>query len=84
MQALRGVDLRIDGMDQDDFVLIPLRTLQRPIAGNTDVNAIYVSAQDGVCTAKIKQDIEQLIRERRHITSGKDDDFHRQRLGRTG
>lgn len=64
------------GMDQDDFVLIPLRTLQRRIAGNTDVNAIYVSAQDGISTAKVKQDIQRLMRERRHITSGKDDDFH--------
>ena len=50
--------------------------LQRRLVGNTDVNAIYVSAQDGVATAKVKQDIERLMRERRHISSGKDDDFH--------
>ena len=64
------------GMDQDDIVLIPLHALQRRIAGNTDVNAIYMSAQDGVSTAKVKQDIEGLMRERRHITLGEDDDFH--------
>ncbi len=63
------------GNDQDDFVLIPLHTLQRRITGNTDISAIYVSAEDGVSTTKIKEDIEQLLRERRHIGSSQDDDF---------
>jgi len=63
------------GNDQDDFILIPLHTLQRRIAGNTDVSAIYVSAKDGVSTTKIKEDIERLLRERRHIASGEADDF---------
>ncbi|MDO9567716.1 MAG: ABC transporter permease [Candidatus Desulfaltia sp.] len=64
------------GTDQDDFVLIPLRMLQRRIAGNSDVSRILVSAQDGVSTKKVEQDIEQLMRQRRHILPGKDDDFH--------
>jgi putative ABC transport system permease protein len=63
------------GTDQDDFVLIPLRTFQRRIAGNTDVDRIYVSARDGVSTKKVQRDIEALMRERRHIVPG-DDDFH--------
>ncbi len=63
------------GNDQDDFILIPLHTLQRRITGNTDINAIYVSAKDGVSTSKVKEDIERLMRERRHITAGEDDDF---------
>ena len=64
------------GMDQDDFVLVPLRMLQRRIAGNTDVSAISISAKDGISTEKIEQDIERLMRERRRILPGKDDDFH--------
>jgi putative ABC transport system permease protein len=64
------------GADQDDLVLIPLRAFQRRIAGNTDVSVIYVSARDGVSTEKVKQGIERLMRERRHITSGKEDDFN--------
>jgi putative ABC transport system permease protein len=64
------------GRDEDDFVLIPLRTLQRRIAGNTDVTAILVSARDGVSTEKVERDIERLMRERRHILRGQDDDFH--------
>jgi putative ABC transport system permease protein len=64
------------GTDQDDFVLIPLRTLQRRIAGNIDVGRIYVSAEDGVSTKKVEQDIERLMRERRRIARGQEDDFH--------
>jgi putative ABC transport system permease protein len=63
------------GTDLDDFVLIPLRTLHRRIAGNTDVRAIFVSAKEGVSTQKIEEDIIRLLRERRNILPGKEDDF---------
>jgi putative ABC transport system permease protein len=63
------------GTDQDDIVLIPLRTFQRRLAGNTDINRIMVSAKNGVDTARVQADIERLLRERRNITAGKDDDF---------
>jgi len=61
------------GMDQDDFVMVPLRMYWRRIAGNQDVDYVYISARDGVETSKVKKDIENLMRERRHIT-GKDED----------
>ena len=64
------------GSDQDDFVLIPLRTFQRRIAGDTDVRTIYVSAKDGVSTEKVKADIERLMRERRRVVRGGEDDFN--------
>jgi putative ABC transport system permease protein len=64
------------GRDQDDMVIVPLRTFQRRIAGNNDVSALYVSAQDDISTTAIKQDIEALIRERRRIAPSGDDDFH--------
>ncbi|MGE0079826.1 MAG: ABC transporter permease [Thiohalomonadaceae bacterium] len=63
------------GMDQDDAVIIPLRTYWRRIAGNQDVRNIQVSAKDGVSTAKVKKDVEQLLRERRRIAPGGDDNF---------
>jgi len=63
------------GKDQDDFVLIPIKTFQRRIAGNTDVSVIYVSAQDSETTEKVQESIERLMRERRHINEGEDDDF---------
>lgn len=64
------------GTDRDDFVLIPLRAFQRRIAGDTDVSGILVSAQEGVSTEKVKSDIERLMRERRNISEGQDDDFY--------
>jgi putative ABC transport system permease protein len=64
------------GQDQDDIVLVPLRMLQRRVAGNVDVSMISVSARDGVSTQKVQQDIERLLRERRRIRPGKEDDFH--------
>ncbi|HZP21655.1 MAG TPA: ABC transporter permease [Bauldia sp.] len=63
------------GMDQDDIIVVPLRTFQRRIAGNTDVAFINVSAQNGASTAKVKKDVELLLRERRRIGEGDEDDF---------
>ena len=55
------------GTDQDDLVLIPLRTFQRRIAGNQDMAMIQVSVQDGESTEEAQRDIERLLRERRRI-----------------
>jgi putative ABC transport system permease protein len=63
------------GTDQDDVILVPLRMFQRRIAGNTDISTIYVSADENVDTAKVQADIERLLRERRGIAAGKEDDF---------
>jgi putative ABC transport system permease protein len=35
------------GNDQDDTVVVPLRTLQRRVTGNTRVNTLLVSMKDG-------------------------------------
>ena len=64
------------GHDQDDFLIAPLRMFHRRIAGNTDVGIIYVSARDGVSTEKVSAAIVRLMRERRRIAPGKDDDFN--------
>ncbi len=64
------------GTDQDDLVLLPLRTFQRRISGNQDVQLIQVSVQEGASTQKVQSDIERLLRERRHITGSKEDDFN--------
>jgi putative ABC transport system permease protein len=63
------------GGDQDDVILMPLRTYQRRISGNTDVSQIYISARDDVDTSKVQSDTEWLLRERRNIASGDEDDF---------
>lgn len=63
------------GSDQDDVVFMPIRAYQRRIAGNTDVNRIYVAARDGVETSRVQADVEALMRERRRIGPGEEDDF---------
>jgi putative ABC transport system permease protein len=63
------------GMDQDDFILMPLSAFQRRVAGNKDVGAIAVSAVSETETAKAKLQIEMLMRERRKIAPGEADNF---------
>jgi putative ABC transport system permease protein len=63
-------------MDEDDFLLIPIPTFQRRVAGSTDVGSILVSARDGFSTDKVKKDIERLMRERRRVPSAKENNFH--------
>ncbi len=63
------------GTDQDDIVIMPIRAFHRRMAGNTDISRILVSAKDNVDTSKVQADIERLLRERRNITPGKEDDF---------
>ena len=63
------------GTDQDDLVLLPLRTFQRRIAGNQYIGLIQVSVQEGASIEKVQRDIEQLLRKRRHISPLEDDDF---------
>jgi len=64
------------GTDQDDLVVVPLRTFQRRIAGNEDVSIIQISAKDGVSTERVKQEIGRLLRTRRHLSANQDDDFN--------
>ncbi|MDZ7872743.1 MAG: ABC transporter permease [Rhizobium sp.] len=63
------------GSDQDDVVMMPLKVFQRRIGGSTDISSIMLSAEDGVSTAKVQADVERLLRERRKIIAGRDDDF---------
>ncbi|WP_137131204.1 ABC transporter permease [Rhizobium sp. FY34] len=63
------------GDDQDDTILMPLKLHQRRIGGTTTIASITLSAEDGVSTAKVQADVENLLRERRRIAIGRDDDF---------
>ena len=64
------------GTDQDDFVILPIRTFQRRVAGNTDVGTIYAAIRPGIDTERAKGEIERLMRERRRIGPGEEDDFN--------
>jgi putative ABC transport system permease protein len=64
------------GQDQDDMLVVPIRGFQRRIAGNRDVNTIYITAQSSDLIDKIKQDVEALMRQRRHISANEEDNFY--------
>lgn len=63
------------GVDQDDIVVMPLRAYQRRLAGNADIGRLMVSVDDDGDTEKVRDDIVRLLRERRGILPGRDDDF---------
>ena len=63
------------GTDQDDLILVPLRTFQRRIAGNQDVALIQVSMRDDASAKQVEQEITRLLRKRRHLSAAEDDDF---------
>jgi putative ABC transport system permease protein len=63
------------GSDQDDTVIMPLRTVQRRLAGSQDVNRIMVSVRDDASIDGAKAGMTSLLRERRKIGETEDDDF---------
>ena len=64
------------GNDQDDVVLVPIKTLQRRITGNTRVNTLLVSMQEGSDGKRVTAGITQLLRERRKLASTDEDNFN--------
>lgn len=63
------------GSDQDDVVLVPLRTLQRRVVGNQEVRLIQLSVIDDSATVRVRADLERLLRERRHLARIEDNNF---------
>ena len=47
------------GPDQDDIIIIPLRTFQRRIAGNRDIALIQLSVATESAIDRVKSDIER-------------------------
>jgi len=64
------------GNDQDDVVLVPIKTLQRRITGNTRVNTLLVSMADGSDANRVKASLTDLLRERRKLSSTDEDNFN--------
>lgn len=64
------------GYDQDDIVLMPIKTVQRRLTGLTRIYTILVSLNDGSDGAHVAASINKLLRERRKLTEGEDDNFN--------
>jgi putative ABC transport system permease protein len=63
------------GQDQDDIVVMPIRTVQRRLAGNTNVGTIWIATERAGDMPKVKADLTRLMRERRHLARNTPDDF---------
>jgi len=64
------------GMDQDDTVLMPLRTAQRRLTGNLDISTLMISVKDGVSSSRVIPQIRSLMRERRKLAENDEDNFN--------
>jgi len=63
------------GNDQDNTVVMPLRTYQRRLAGNTRIPTIYISAATAEDIPAVTASTEQILREVRRVGPDKDDTF---------
>ncbi len=64
------------GNDQDDLVLLPIKTLQRRITGNTRVNTLLVSMTDGSDPTRVTNSLTQLLRELRKLADTDENNFN--------
>jgi putative ABC transport system permease protein len=64
------------GMDQDDTILMPLRTVQRRVTGRTTINTLLVSLKDGADSSRVTLELTQLLRERRKLGENDDNNFN--------
>jgi putative ABC transport system permease protein len=69
------------GTDQDDLVLVPIKTARSRVLGtasaarNRTVGTIWVKAADGLDTRVVEEQVRSLLRQRHRIQAGADDDF---------
>jgi putative ABC transport system permease protein len=69
----------LNGQDQDDFLLLPLTTAQRRLAGTPfpgSVGSFVVEAIDPARKAHAQQEIRSLLRQRHRLAEGTEDDFN--------
>nr|WP_208417548.1 ABC transporter permease [Sphingopyxis panaciterrae] len=64
------------GGDQDDIVIMPVKAVQRRFTGNQNVSVMLVGVDQNYANEQVQASITDLLRERRKITGGKDDDFN--------
>ena len=63
------------GSDQDDAVIMPIRTVQRRLTGSQDIGRLSVSVRNGASIDGVKNQLTLLMRERRNIEDNEEDDF---------
>jgi putative ABC transport system permease protein len=63
------------GQDQDDTILMPIAAVQKRMTGNNDVQQIWLSAATAAQVHPVQESLATLMRERRRIRPGEQDDF---------
>jgi putative ABC transport system permease protein len=63
------------GTDQDDMVLLPFSTFSRRLVGSDRTPGIMASAMSTDRIDEAKEEITQILRRRRHIAAGDEDNF---------
>ena len=71
--APKGLD--INGTDQDNQVIIPLKTALRRLFNLDYINAVYVQAKDSHSMDQAESEIRDILREAHHLRKGHADDF---------
>ncbi|MDD5627734.1 MAG: ABC transporter permease [Elusimicrobia bacterium] len=61
--------------DQDDVVIIPLRTAMKRVVGKVYLDDIFIEADAPDSIAQVIADVQRLMRRRHHLPDWKDDDF---------
>ena len=64
------------GQDQDDAIVLPLRTAQRRVTGSTRVNTLLVSMREGADASRVTAALTSLLRDRRKLADGTDNNFN--------
>jgi putative ABC transport system permease protein len=62
--------------DQDDVVIMPIKAVQRRFTGNRDIRFIMVAVDDAYDTTSLQSSISDLLRQRRNIEPGEQDNFN--------
>ncbi|MDQ7990195.1 MAG: ABC transporter permease [Candidatus Dactylopiibacterium sp.] len=66
------------GQDQDDMLLMPLKSYQRRVAGRRsrqDVGTLLLAVREGQSTERVVREVADLMRERRGIAPNEADNF---------
>ncbi|KQN91115.1 multidrug ABC transporter substrate-binding protein [Sphingomonas sp. Leaf231] len=64
------------GGDQDDVVIMPINAVQRRFTGSRDIRLMLVGIDQRYSTAGVQSAITDLLRERRTIGDGREDNFN--------
>jgi len=62
--------------DQDDVVIMPIKQVQRRFTGNRDIRLMLAGVDPAYDGQQVQASISQVLRERRSVAGGKEDDFN--------